>query len=95
MDEGVSMKARLSIALSVLVLFVGLLQMCVHVQALGPIVVLDHGFAKGYRYTSNGNVALINRTSSFTQDDVQVNAYALATFYSVNITWNWYDPAGS
>lgn len=87
------MKARFLIALAALVLIVGA-QACADVQAAPAIIVVDHGFAKNYRYARNGNVILINRTSTFTQDDIRVYAYALATFYSANITWNWYDPAG-
>ncbi|HUK49929.1 MAG TPA: hypothetical protein VLV18_02740 [Terriglobales bacterium] len=58
------------------------------------IVVLDHAFAKNYHWTGNGHIALVNKTSTFTQDDTQVYSYVQATFYSANLTWQWYDPAG-
>ena len=87
------MKAQFLIALAALALIVGA-QACVDVHAAPAIIVVDHGFAKDYKFARNGNVILINRTSTFTQDDIRVTAYVLATFYSANMTWNWYDPAG-
>jgi hypothetical protein len=67
---------------------------CAHVGAAPAIVVLDHGFALDYAWTTNGHVILINRTSTFTQDDSFVYAYVKATFYRENLTWNWYAPSG-
>ncbi|MGA2626699.1 MAG: hypothetical protein ABSF63_06520 [Candidatus Bathyarchaeia archaeon] len=87
------MKTEPFVAIVTLILIVGV-QMCVNVQAAPAIVVVDHAFAKGYKYTRNGNVVLTNRTSTFTQDDNYVWSYVQANFYSANLTWNWYDPSG-
>ena len=85
------MKGRsLVIALIVLVVMIG------GSASVGAssILVLDHGFAKDYTYTRNGHIILLNRTSTFTQDDIRICAYLKATFYSANLTWTWYDPSG-
>lgn len=58
------------------------------------ITIQDHGFAKKAVFTPNGHLAVFNRTSTFTQDDARVFAFVKATFYSANLTWNWYDPTG-
>lgn len=59
------------------------------------IQVYDHGFAKDITYAPrNGNVIPENKTSSFTQNDVEVYAYLVAAFYAVNFTWQWYNPDG-
>ena len=88
------MKKKLLTLLVIVALMVGLGQVTTNVRASPAIIVLEHAFAKNYRYTSNGNIVLINRTSSFTQDDPVVYAYIKATFYSANFTWNWYAPSG-
>ena len=63
--------------------------------ALTAIQVYDHGFAKDITYAPrNGNVIPVNKTSSFTQNDVEVYAYLVAAFYTVNFTWQWYNPDG-
>lgn len=63
--------------------------------ALAAIQVYDHGFAKDIEYAQrNGNVIPVNKTSSFTQNDVEVYAYLVAAFYAVNFTWQWYNPDG-
>ncbi len=54
----------------------------------------DHGFAKQINYTSRGHVIVINKTSTFTQDDRFVIAYFTATMSSANVTWLWFDPDG-
>jgi hypothetical protein len=91
--QGIPVKTLFLIAVLALLLIVNV-QSCVNVRAAPAIVVLDHGFAKNFKSASNGNLILINRTSTFTQDDVRVYAFVQATFYSVNMTWNWYDPTG-
>jgi hypothetical protein len=58
------------------------------------ITIQDHGLAKKAIYTQNGHLAVFNRTSTFTQDDAEAFAFVKATFYSANLTWNWYDPTG-
>jgi hypothetical protein len=58
------------------------------------ITIQDHGLAKKVVYTQNGHLAVFNRTSTFTQDDAEAFAFVKATFYSANLTWNWYDPTG-
>jgi len=58
------------------------------------ILVYSHGFAKAVQTASNGNLILINQTTVFTQDDLHAYAYALAAFYSANVTWEWDDPSG-
>jgi hypothetical protein len=87
------LKKQFLVAIATLSLIVGA-QVSVSVQAGPAIIVLNHAFAKNYKYAGNGNVILINRTSTFTQDDHYVWAYVQATFYSANITWNWYNPTG-
>jgi hypothetical protein len=87
------MKRKLMLVIAILGLMLGLGQVA-NVGASTAIIVLDHAFAKNAEYASNGNVILINRTSTFTQDDQVIYAYAKAIFYSANITWNWYDPSG-
>jgi hypothetical protein len=63
--------------------------------ALAAIQVYDHGFAKDITYAPrNGNVIPENKTSSFTQNDVEAYAYLVAAFYAVNFTWQWYNPDG-
>lgn len=62
--------------------------------APSAIIVYDHGLAKEIRLTSNGHLVAVNKTSSFTQDDLHVYSYASAAFYSANITWSFYDPSG-
>ena len=79
--------------IAILALMVGLGQV-MNVGASSAIIVLDHAFAKNYSWTGNGHIILINRTSTFTQDDQVIYAYVKATFYSANLTWNWYDPSG-
>jgi hypothetical protein len=87
------MKKKLLPAIAILALMVGLVQVT-NVGASTAIAVLDHAFAKNVKWASNGNMILINRTSTFTQDDQIIYAYVKATFYSANLTWNWYDPSG-
>src|SRR5208283_3549209 len=59
------------------------------------ILVINHGFAKNVTYAQrNGNVIPLNKTSSFTQNDQQIYAYLVASFYAVNFTWQWYNPDG-
>jgi len=58
------------------------------------IIVYAHGFAKGIKYERNGNVAPVNVTSTFTQDDPGVYAYVTAALTSANLTWIWSDPTG-
>jgi len=59
------------------------------------VLVFDHGFARDITYSpKNGNVIPENKTSSFTQDDIEVYAYLVASFYAVNFTWQWYNPNG-
>lgn len=81
----------LLIAVLVLIVVAG---ECVNVEGAPAILVLDHGLAKNFTWTSNGHIILINRTSTFTQDDARIYAYIKATFYTANLTWNWYDPTG-
>jgi hypothetical protein len=84
------------IVFAVIVLVVGAQEFVnvqtVEVQAAPAIIVTDHAFAEAYNYTHNGNIALTNRTSTFTQDNSYVYAYNQAQFYSANLTWNWYNP---
>jgi len=84
------MKTRI---LAIVVLLIFMVE-CTKVGAAPAIIVLEHGFAENYNWTSNGHLALFNETYNFTQDDVAVYAYVKATFYSANLTWAWYDPAG-
>ena len=80
------------IAVLVIVMLLGEI---VFVNGAVAITIQDHGFAKEVVEESrNGNLAIFNRTSTFTQDDAQVFAFVKATFYTVNVTWNWYDPIG-
>lgn len=58
------------------------------------VYVYDHGFAKQLLYV-HGNIVPVNRTSSFTQDDLHVYAFMSAAFYSANFTQYWYDPSGN
>ncbi|MFI5449894.1 MAG: hypothetical protein ACHQ03_09070 [Candidatus Bathyarchaeia archaeon] len=58
------------------------------------IVIYGHGFAKAVKWIQNGNLAIINGTSSFTQDDNSVYSWLQAAFYNANFTWKWYDPTG-
>lgn len=58
------------------------------------IIVFDHGFAEQVNYTQRGHIILVNKTSTFTQDDRFVIAYFTATMSSANVTWLWYDPDG-
>ena len=81
--------------IAILALMVGLGQVTNVGAASTAIIVLDHAFAKNVKWATNGNIILFNRTSTFTQDDQQVYAYVKATFYSANLTWNWYDPSGT
>jgi hypothetical protein len=86
------MKVRFTvIAFLVLILMVG---EWFGVNAGPAIIVLNHAFAKNYVRTRNGNIALFNMTSTFTQDDPRVYSYVKASFYIANLTWNWYDPSG-
>jgi hypothetical protein len=62
--------------------------------APSAIIVYDHGFAMNVTRARNGNLILINKTSSFTQDDKTVIAFLQAAFYSANLTFNWYSPDG-
>lgn len=63
--------------------------------ALAAIQVYDHGFAKDITYAPrNGNVIPENKTSNFTQNDIEIYAYLVAAFYAVNFTWQWYNPDG-
>lgn len=87
------MKKKLMIVIALLAL-VGWFGQVTNVRASTAIMVLDHAFAKNVRWTNNDHIVLINRTSTFTQDDPIIYAYVKATFYSANLTWNWYDPAG-
>src|SRR3990172_6232781 len=66
----------------------------VQVGAYTAVVVYDHGFARQVRWTQNGNLAPVNKTSTFTQNDAYVYAYAQAAFVSAKLTWMWYDPDG-
>lgn len=68
---------------------------CLPVRAQSSAIrIYAHGFAKQIKWTSNGNLIPVNETTSFTQDDPLVVAYAQAEFYSANLTWQWYDPNG-
>jgi hypothetical protein len=58
------------------------------------IIVSDHGLAEQVNYTRRGHVFVVNKTSTFTQDDRFVIAYFTATMSSANVTWLWYDPDG-
>jgi hypothetical protein len=62
--------------------------------ASSAILVYSHGFAKDVKFARNGNLLPINQTTVFTQDDMHVYAYAIAAFYSANVTWEWDDPNG-
>ncbi len=87
------MKKKLLIVIAILALMAGLGQVT-NVGASTAIIVLEHAFAKNFTYATNGNVILINKTSTVTQDDQVIYSYVKATFYSANLTWNWYDPSG-
>ncbi|MGA2973265.1 MAG: hypothetical protein ABSE39_11690 [Candidatus Bathyarchaeia archaeon] len=87
------MKWHRSVTIATLVLVIALSQSG-SARAAAAIAVSDHGFAKNFKWTSNGHISLINRTSTFTQDDARIYAYVKATFYTANLTWNWYDPFG-
>ena len=80
-----------SIVLLVIIMVLGVI---IPVNGAVAITVQDHGFAKKAVFTRNGNLAVFNRTSTFTQDDARVFAFVKATFYSANLTFNWYDPTG-
>ena len=58
------------------------------------IVVYDHGFAEGVRWTQKGKPVFLNRTSTFTQDDESIYAFVQAAFYTANFTWEWFTPTG-
>lgn len=88
------MKKKLMIVIALLAL-IGWFGQVTNVGASTAIIVLDHAFAKHVSWTSKGHIILINRTSTFTQDDPIIYAYVKATFYSANLTWNWYDPSGN
>ena len=84
-------KLVLAIALLALIVWFGRVT---NVGASTAFLVQDHGFAMGVSGTRNGNLILLNRTSTFTQDDPEIYAFVQATFYSANITWKWYEPSG-
>jgi hypothetical protein len=87
-------RPQLTVIIITLLLFLEL-TMAVPVKGSSvAIIVYDHAFAKQLRWTANGHITPVNQTSSFTQDDQVVYAYAQATFYSANFTWEWYDPNG-
>ena len=62
-------------------------------NGFAAIVLYDHGFSKNLLWTTRGHV-LVNRTSSFTQDDAGVWAYVIAAYYNATFTWAYYDPSG-
>jgi len=62
--------------------------------SVSSVLVYDHGLAKAIKWSRNGNLIAINRTSSFTQDDKSVIAWVEAAFYSASFTWKWYNPVG-
>jgi hypothetical protein len=66
---------------------------CAPVNGFAAIEVYDHGFSKTVLWTSRGHV-LVNRTSTFTQDDRGVWAYVVAAYYNATLTWDFYDPSG-
>jgi hypothetical protein len=87
-------RPQLTVIIITLLLFLEL-TMAVPVRGSSvAILVSDHAFAKKIRWTANGHLAPVNQTSSFTQDEKEIYAYAQATFYSANFTWEWYDPTG-
>ncbi len=66
---------------------------CAPVNGFAAIVLYDHGFSKHLLWTTRGHV-LVNRTSTFTQDDAGVWAYVIAAYYNATLTWDYYDPTG-
>lgn len=83
------------LAILLLLVLIGLAESVRVNGALAAIQVYDHGFAKEIDYAPrNGNVIPENKTSSFTQNDVEIYAYLVAAFYAVNFTWQWYNPDG-
>ena len=87
-------RARICVIIVALLVFMELTGSVGVSAAPSAIVVYQHGFARGLRYTHNGHLAAVNKTSSFTQDDTIIYAYAQAAYYSVNVTWKWYNPNG-
>src|SRR5208337_675347 len=62
-------------------------------NGFAAIVLYDHGFSKTLLWSSRGHV-LVNRTSTFTQDDAGAWAYVTAAYYNATLTWDYYDPSG-
>ena len=93
--RGGCVRQRLLIVLTVLLVVLQLAR-CTPVNGsngFAAIVLYDHGFSKNLLWTARGHV-LVNRTSSFTQDDAGVWAYVIAAYYNATFTWYYYDPSG-
>lgn len=55
-------------------------------------IVYEHGLAKHVDWGHRGHVIPENQSTTFTQDDPFVYAYATVALYTANLTWQWYDP---
>jgi len=86
-------KRRLLVVLTIFLVFAMVRCAPVNAGGFAAVVLNDHGFSKNLLWTTRGHV-LVNKTSTFTQDETGVWAYVIATFYNASFTWYYYDPTG-